>query len=912
MYERLAAPQASRGCLDPATLKAVDLACRQVERPEDGGSSSRESSEALRELIRRSLHGADACLAGRLWAGEDVVQLVRARAWVVEQLLLLAWHRLVPGLNNICLVAVGGFGRGELHPHSDVDLLILLDDAVAADLPRAALESFVQLLWDAGFYLGHSVRTVDQCKEEALAEVATATTLMEGRLLDGPVKLFSRLQTELAADKMWPAGAFFEAKFAEQQQRHARYHETAYNLEPNIKEGPGGLRDIQMIAWVAKRHFGAQTLHGLVEHGFLTETEYTDLVNDQRFLWRVRYALHLLAGRAEDRLLFDYQRQAAQRLGYADRDGSLAVEQFMQSYYRTVMQLERLNERLLQLFQEELLYPEDEPAQPLGDEFCVRHGFLATRDDAVFLRRPAAMMEMFLLLARHENLRGVAASTIRLVRDNLYLVDAQFRQDETVNASFLELLRQPEGVYTQLQRMNRYGLLAELIPAFGHIVGRMQYDLFHVYTVDQHTLFVVRNLRRFAYGKYRDRFPHCQSVFHCIERPELLYLAALFHDIAKGRGGDHSELGAADARDFCVRLKLEPADVDMIAWLVRQHLLMSRTAQRRDLTDPATIHEFAGIVGNTRYLDHLYLLTVADIAATSPQLWNSWKNGLLWDLYLQAGAALRRGLENPLQRVTAIRETRAGALSRLLRREWSPAAIRRIWKTLPEHAFLRLTADQLEWCTEVVIRGQDRDPDHGSEYRGDVIIEVRGVQPHGVSELLVAVPDHDGLFASITSVLDEMGFNVMAARILTTRDGRSFDLFQLMDQQDHVLSEQDAAELIARLKIATTAEQARPLVKRAMPRRLRHFISDPRIRFEHDLEQVGTIMEIECNDRPGLLSRIAAAMVQEAVQVHDARIATFGERVEDTFLVSDAQGRPLQQAEQESLVATIKKYLQEG
>lgn len=912
MYERLAAPQASRGCLDPATLKAVDLACRQVELPEDAGSSPRESSEALRELIRRSLHGADECLAGRLWAGEDVVQLVRARAWVVEQLLLLAWHRLMPGFNNICLVAVGGFGRGELHPHSDVDLLILLDDAVAADLPRGALESFVQLLWDAGFYLGHSVRTVEQCKEEALAEVATATTLMEGRLLDGPGKLFCRLQTELATDKMWPAGAFFEAKFAEQQQRHARYHDTAYNLEPNIKEGPGGLRDIQMIAWVAKRHFGAQTLHGLVEHGFLTETEYTDLVNDQRFLWRVRYALHLLAGRAEDRLLFDYQRQAAQRLGYADRNGSLAVEQFMQSYYRTVMQLERLNERLLQLFQEELLYPEDEPAQPLGDEFCVRHGFLAARDDAVFLRRPAAMMEMFLLLARHENLRGVAASTIRLVRDNLYLVDAQFRQDETVNASLLELLRQPEGVYTQLQRMNRYGLLAELIPAFGHIVGRMQYDLFHVYTVDQHTLFVVRNLRRFAYGKYRDRFPHCQSVFHCIERPELLYLAALFHDIAKGRGGDHSALGAVDARDFCARLKLEPADVDMIAWLVRQHLLMSRTAQRKDLTDPATIHEFAGIVGNTRYLDHLYLLTVADIAATSPQLWNSWKNGLLWDLYLQAGAALRRGLENPLQRVTAIRETRAGALSRLLRREWSPAAIRRIWKTLPEHAFLRLTADQLEWCTEVVIRAQDRDLDQGSAYRADVIIAVRGVQPHGVSELLVAVPDHDGLFASITSVLDEMGLNVMAARILTTRDGRSFDLFQLMDQHDHVLSEQDAAELIARLRIATTAGQARPLVKRAMPRRLRHFISAPRIRFEQNLEQAGTTMEIECNDRPGLLSRIAAAMVQEAAQVLDARIATFGERVEDTFLVGDAQGRPLQPAAQESLAATIKKYLQEG
>jgi len=904
-YERLAAPQASRGCLDPATLKAVDLACRQVDRPAESAASPRESRDELRELIRESLQRADKRLADRLWAGEDVVQLVRARAWVVEQLLLLAWHRTISRLDEICLLAVGGFGRGELHPHSDVDLLILLDEAAEENLPKEALESFIQLLWDAGFYLGHSVRTINQCKDEAAADVATATSLMEARLLDGPYELFSRMQDELAVEKMWPAGKFFEAKFKEQQQRHARYHETAYNLEPNIKEGPGGLRDIQMIAWVAKRHFGAQTLHGLVEHGFLTETEYTDLVNDQRFLWRVRYALHLLSGRAEDRLLFDYQRQVAERFGFTDRDATLAVEQFMQRYYRTVMQLERLNERLLQLFQEELLYDDDRPAQPLGEEFQVVHGFLAVRDDAVFLRRPPALIEMFQLLAQNEELRGVAASTIRLVRDHLYLVDDEFRKDETVNAAFLELLRQPQGVYTQLQRMNRYGLLAEFIPAFGHIVGRMQYDLFHVYTVDQHTLFVVRNLRRFAYGKYRDRFPHCQSVFQRIERPELLYLAALFHDIAKGRGGDHSELGAVDAREFCSRLNLDSQDVEMIVWLVQQHLLMSRTAQRKDLTDPATIQKFAARVENTRYLDYLYLLTVADIAGTSPQLWNSWKNGLLWDLYLQTGAALRRGLENPLRSATAIRETRSSALSHLLRRNLPPAAIRRLWNTLPEHAFLRLTADQLEWCTDVILQGEE---DHAT----DVHIAVRAVQPHGVSELLVSVPDHDGLFASITSVLDEMGMNVLAARIITTEDERSFDLFQVMDQLDHVISEPDAAELIARLKIAATSETVRPQVKRAIPRRLRHFVSDPQIRFEHDPKQAGTILEIECNDRPGLLSRIAAAMVMESVQVHDARIATFGERVEDIFVVSDSQGRDLEPAAQESLSKAIKKCLLEG
>ncbi len=901
-YERLSAPQASRGCLDPATLRVIDEACRAAPPRAGVRQTVTTPVSELRELLRASLVQADERLAERFWNGEDVVQLVRARAWVVEQLLLLAWHRMVPGLESLCLVAVGGFGRGELHPHSDVDLLILLDDSIAANPPREPLEAFIQVLWDAGFYLGHSVRTVAECVEESTTDVSTATTLMESRLLDGPDALFGRLQDALAPSSLWPARSFFEAKFAEQQQRHARFHETAYNLEPNIKEGPGGLRDIQMIGWVAKRHFGAQTLHGLVEHGVLTETEYTDLVNDQRFLWRVRFALHLLAGRAEDRLLFDYQRAVAERFGHTDTAVSLGVEKFMQNYYRTVMQLERLNERLLQLFSEVLLFADREAAVPLSDEFQVRHGFLETRDEGVFLRRPAALMEMFLELARHEELRGVTAATVRLVRDNLYLVDDSFRSDPAVKGYFIELLRQPEGVYTQLQRMNRYGLLAEYIPAFGNIVGRMQYDLFHVYTVDQHTLFLVRNLRRFAYGKYHEQFPHAQSVFQRIERPELLYLAALFHDIAKGRGGDHSELGAVDAREFCEDLELDRADSDMISWLVLQHLLMSRTAQRKDLTDPAVIQEFAAKVGNTRYLDYLYLLTVADIAATNPKLWNSWKNGLLWDLYLQAGAALRRGLDNPMQRATAIRETRSGALSRLLRREVSPAAIRRLWKTLPENAFLRLSVDQLEWATDTVIRSDDPESQ----------IAVRGVQPHGVSELLVRVPDHEGLFASITSVLDEMGLNVMAARILTTRDERSFDLFQLMDQHNHVLSETDTEELLQRLRAATATSELRPPARRAIPRRLKHFITDPAIRFEPGPQGFGTRMELECNDRPGLLSQVAAAMVGQGVQVHDARIATFGERVEDTFVVSDRQNQPLDDSAREALAAAIREALEKG
>lgn len=888
---RLSAPAALRGCFDISEMQSLAAGAANLGE--------------VRERIREALAAADRLLAERFWAGDDVVDLVRARAFAVEQLVLQAWQWCLEDFLasddlHPCLVAVGGFGRGELHPHSDVDLLIL----VAAEAPegsalREAIESFVQLLWDAGFYLGHSVRTLETCISEAESDVATATSLMESRLLDGPGQLYDRLCEAIRVENMWPAPAFFTSKFEEQHQRHARFNDTAYNLEPNIKEGPGGLRDIQMISWVAKRHFGVQTLQGLVEHGFLTSNEYEDLENGQRLLWRVRFALHLLAGRAEDRLLFDHQREIALRFGFSDDQANLAVEQFMQIHYRNVMQLERLNERLLQLFQEELLYTSNDEAIPVTGDFSARHGFIEITDESALVRRPALIMEFFLVLARDPELRGVRASTVRTIRDHVHLVDDDFRNDPEVNSIFLELLSQPQGVYTQLSRMNRYGVLAAYLPVFGNIVGRMQYDLFHVYTVDQHTLFVVRNLRRFAYGKYREEFPHARSVFRRIERPELLYLAALFHDIAKGREGDHSELGEIDAIEFCKKLDLEDEERELVSWLVRYHLLMSRTAQREDLSDPATIQRFAARVTSMARLDYLYLLTVADIAATSPKLWNSWKNSLLWDLYLSAGNALRRGLKNPVERKTRIRQRRARTLSRLLRQGFSAEPVQKLWDTLPEHAFLRLTAGQLEWTSRKVVETT----------KGEDVIAVRSVNPQGISEVLVCVEDHDGLFAAITSVFDEMRLNVLSARVLTTNDGRSFDLFQVADNAGKALIDEDAAVLKSRLALATSLGGYSP-VRRRLPRRLKHFEGQPVISFSPAPGGQGTLMELECNDRPGLLSRLAAAFADSGAQVHDARIATFGERVEDTFLLSDSHNRSLDEQAQKALAEKIGEYLE--
>ncbi len=881
---RLEPPEGATAWLDPAAF----------------GDASRGP---LLDVLKPALHSLDDRLAREFWDGAPVEKLVVIRAWAVEQLLLVAWRETLPGDAPAALVAVGGFGRGELHPHSDVDLMILLGQEPPDAELKAAIETFLALLWDAGMYLGHSVRTPAQCVEEAGGDVVTATNLMESRLLDGPADLFAAMREATAPERMWAGPAFFEAKFREQHERHERFNETAYNLEPNIKEGPGGLRDIQMVSWVCKRHLGADSLHGLVDHGFLTEKEYTDLHQGRLFLWRVRFALHLLAGRAEDRLLFDYQRQIASRLGYTrpGDDANATVEAFMQHYYRVVMQLERLNESLLQLFREELLDEEDVPADDIGEDFYVQKGFLGIHDESLFERRPEALIRIFVLLASHPRVRGVRASAIRKIRNYVHHIDEGFGRRPEVLAAFYELLCQPSGIYTQLQRMNRYGVLAALLPSFAHITGRMHFDLFHVFTVDQHILFVVRNLRRFAYGKYAEVFPYMEEEFQLIEKPQLLYLAAIFHDIAKGRGGDHSDLGALEARDFCKMLPVSGDEGELVAWLVQHHLLMSQTAQRRDITDPEVVDQFAQQVKGRRHLQHLYLLTVADIAATSPKLWNHWKSGLLRELYLATLEVLERGAGARVDREVELAGARERAMGALLDEGCARADVLKVWQWLPSSAFQRFSTGQMAWSTRQLLR---------RERENEVVVAIRQRPRLSISEVLVSAPDYTGLVAATTTVFDEMGLNVLSARVLTARNERSFDLFQVMDAHGKPLNEQDGQHLVARLEALLGAKQRVEPVRRAMPRRLRPFVSPPKIRFDTARGGTVTSLDLECTDRPGLLSQLAGAMVACGIRIHDAKIATFGDRAEDTFLVTDRSNRLLSRELQAELVAEIHRRLE--
>jgi [protein-PII] uridylyltransferase len=836
-------------------------------------------------------------------SGVSVVELVHGRAAVIDRLLALAWQGFAldrqPGL---ALVAVGGYGRGELHPGSDVDLMLLHAETLSEEAGET-IGRFITFLWDIGLEVGHSVRGLEDCMAEARRDITVATNLMEARLLAGDPGLRNRLEEAMSPARLWASDEYFSAKLREQVARHHRFGDTAYRLEPNLKESPGGLRDIQMIGWVTLRHFGARSRHELVAHDFLNEAEYRDLIDGQTFLWRVRFALHTLTGRKEDRLLFDHQRALANLLGFTDQNHNLAVEQFMQQYFRTVMELQRLNEMLLQHFQEAILSDgEDGTPVPLNRRFQARHGYLETVHDRVFREQPPALLELFLILQQHPELKGVRAATIRQVRSHRYLIDEKFRSSSACRSLFMEILRQPRGVTAQLRRMNRYGVLAAYLPAFGLIVGRMQYDLFHAFTVDEHTLFVIRNLRRFAVPELAGELPHCSHIFSNIPKPELLYLAGLFHDIAKGREGDHSELGAEEARAFCLQHGLPQYDANLVAWLVRAHLLMSLTAQRKDISDPDVVLEFATQVGNSMRLDYLYLLTVADIRGTNPELWNSWKDSLLATLYGATQRMLRRGLDNPLNQDELVGEVQTQALELLRTEGIDEVRCLALWQEFEPEYFLRHSADEIAWHTRAVM-----------EAHSVPLVRVRQETARGSTEIFLYTDDHPHLFALTTTALTQLGLDIVDARIITTRNGKTLDTFLVLEDSGQPVGGAERMEEIAQVLTERLSRPDRPptAVVRSTPRRLRHFQVPTRIAFGDKLYFQRTVLAITTGDRPGLLSRIGTTLTRCGIKVHNAKIATAGEQADDVFYITDLEDRPIQdKARQEEIAQALREALE--
>ncbi len=827
--------------------------------------------------------------------------IITGRAYLVDRLLQSIWLQKCDPDCGAALIAVGGYGRGELHPSSDIDLLFLVEESLKQE-GEQQISAFITLLWDIGLNIGHSVRTPEMCATEAANDITVTTALMESRLLAGSESLYAEMQAATGPDKVWPPDAFFKAKLEEQQRRHKKYDDTAHNLEPNLKGGPGGLRDIQMIQWVARRKFGVTSLYELVERGILTETEFKSLELGKKHLWRIRFLLHTIAGREEDRLLFDLQQKLAVAFEHRDNEANLAVEQFMQKYYRTITRLQRLNEILLQYFEESILATNEEhEITVLNHRFHIVNGYIEAIDSQIFSHRPLALLEIFFLITQTPSIRGIRASTIRLIHEHLHLIDRRFRNDPKAKELFLHIVSQSHGVYRVLRSMNRYGLLAAYIPAFTNIIGRMQYDLFHVYTVDTHTLFLIRNMRRLTVPELSHEFPLASEIMASIKQQETLILAGLFHDIAKGRGGDHSELGAVDALYFCRAHGLPEEQTKLISWLVKNHLVMSMTAQRKDIEDPDVIRNFARLMTTPEHLKHLYLLTLCDMRATNPKRWNGWKDTLLKQLYQHT----LRELNNPQSEADDYSELqKKQTQARQELDSHDQEAVTQLWMQFSTDYFQHHSAHEIAWHADVILSTPEQDYPQ---------VRIQSEMKPGASEILIIDIDHDNLFAIITSIIDQCALNIVQARCETTDDNKAINSFSVLEEDGSLISDRQREEEIrSRLIEGVKNFTEPPINSRHVLRQLKHFEIPTTIDFSQDQTNKRTVLRLQTADRHGLLSRVGLAFSHAEVRLLNVIVATVGALAEDTFFLVDRHDEPITDPEHlERIKLLLLKHLED-
>ncbi|MET0266927.1 MAG: [protein-PII] uridylyltransferase [Duganella sp.] len=816
-------------------------------------------------------------------------KLLRSLRQSVDAVLTTAWHHArLPA--STALVGVGGYGRGELFPYSDVDLLILLEQAPDAATTEK-LEGLVQLLWDLGLEIGHSIRTVDECLSESAADITVQTSLLEARLICGDEPLFEQLQQRYRA--ALDPQAFYHAKLLEMRQRHAKYEDTAFSLEPNCKESPGGLRDLQVILWLVKAAGLANSWRTLATSGLITQTEAKELMEKERAFKDIRVRLHLHAGRREDRLVFDVQTAIAESLGLEATGAGVemrrASEYLMQRYYWAAKTVTQLNTILLQNI-EERLFPQQANAVPINARFNDVNGLIDMVDDDTFVQKPSAMLEIFVLMTERPSLKGMTSRTMRALWHERFLIDAQFRAEPANRALFLRILQAPQGIIHALRRMNDLSILGRYLPNFRKIVGQMQHDLFHVYTVDQHILMVVRNMRRFSMAEHAHEYPFCSQLMANFGQPWLLYLGALFHDIAKGRGGDHSTLGRVDAEQFCREHGMSEEDTELVSFLVERHLDMSQVAQKQDMSDPDVIAAFARKVGDERHLTALYLLTVADIRGTSPKVWNAWKAKLLEDLYR---VTLRVLGGQPHSADHELQNRQQEALATLRLYGLTPEDHLAFWKQLDVAYFLRHDASDIAWQTRALY---DR-------FNGDQPIVKCRLAPIGEGlQIAVYLRDQPDLFARICSYFERKNFSILDAKIHTTRHGYALDTF-LVTEQNFAKSYRDIINLIEHELCAalTSPEPLTPPGKGRLSRLSRTFPMQPTVDLRSDERGQYYLLSIAANDRTGLLYAIANVLAKYRLNLHTAKVMTLGERVEDVFLIDGAAlGNPRNQLQLET------------
>ncbi|WP_371372748.1 [protein-PII] uridylyltransferase [Thalassotalea aquiviva] len=828
------------------------------------------------------------------WYTIDVTDLVHARAEYIDLVLQKIWAQHHLDEHQISLMAVGGYGRGELHPFSDVDILLLTQEKVSKEL-EDHIGSFITQLWDIRLEIGHSVRSVKECIKQAKKDVTVATNLLESRRICGLELLPEQLLPHMQKRGFWPSADFFKAKRDEQVKRHQQFKGAAYTLEPNLKANPGALRDIQNISWVALRHFEADDLKGLVEHNYLTQNEYLELRECQDYLWRMRFALHIVAGRSENRLLFDYQGPVAEMMGFGD-DGKAAIERMMKRFFRVINYVGELNEMLLQHFQQAILNDlSAQKEQDLDDDFCLVGNLIQVKRKGAF-SRPHLIIKLFLMIAQDQRIKGIHSNTIRLLRNARRRLIASLNDYAECRRLFMELIRHPRGLGRSFNLMYKHEILSAYLPEWRNIVGQMQFDLFHAYSVDEHSYRLIKNLYRFSLVEHNHEFPLCSKIMQDLRKPEVLYLAGIFHDIAKGRGGNHSELGAIDALAFGHMHGLNKHDTNMISWLVEQHLLMSVTAQRKDISDPDVINEFANIVRDESHLDNLYCLTVADMRATNESLWNSWKANLLEELYYNTRAALRRGLEKPVEVRSQIRENRSQALHIMVEKGIQESAILELWKQFKADYFLRYTPEQISWHTRHILTHDKRKP----------LVLISEKPFRGGTEVFVFTKDRQNIFATIVACLGAKRLSIHDAKILTSKDGFTLNTFVVLDNKSVPIKDPYVADEV---KYALTKQLERTEYVKVnplpLPLKYRQFNIPTQVRFHQHKNSRVTSLEIVALDRPGLLAQIGEVFHQVKINVHTAKITTFGEKAEDVFIVSNSQQLALSQVEQDQLESLL-------
>ena len=824
----------------------------------------------------------------------SIFELIENRSDFYDALLIQLWQEMgLSELQGIALIAVGGYGRREMFPLSDLDFLILVKQIPSPEIEEK-LTQFIQFLWDCGFEVGHSVRTLEQCESEGKQDITIATNLLEARFLTGNRPHFDALNELVKNANFWSKEDFFNAKVQEQIERYQRYHNTAYNLEPDIKYSPGGLRDLHLLYWVALRHSGALTLEAILQSGFIYPQEYQQLQESRAFLFKVRFALHLILKRYDNRLLFDRQIKVSELLGFRG-EGNQAVEKMMKCFFQALHRISLISNLLIQHYRENVLSSnQDSVIHQLDDDFQLINQCLCLRNSFVFQEKPARILDLFFYLTQYEQ-ANIHSDTLRQLQISLDQLPQKLCEIPAAREKFLRLFNQPNAIKRAFILMHQYGVLTAYLPQWQAIEGLMQFDLFHIYTVDEHTLRVMLKLESFLSQESAQKHPIAHRIFSQLSDRTLLYIAVLFHDIAKGRGGDHAELGAVDVADFAQLHGLDRREIDTLVWLVQSHLLMSITAQRRDIHDPEVVMNFAEAVQNQVRLDYLTCLTVADICATNSNLWNSWKRSLFASLYEFTGRQFVQGMKELLDYSEKSAENRKLA-QQILTQDYSdiaPISIEQLWERCPEDYFVRNTPKQIAWHTSLLV-----------DFAEALLVKISNRFSLGGTEVFIYCQDQPHLFNKVVSTIGAKKFSIHDAQIITTQEGYVFDSFIITELNGELVEFDRRRELEQALTVALQSEKL-PALSITPNRQLQHFTVQTDVRFLHENKKEHTEMELVALDKAGLLAQVSQIFTELNLNLLNAKITTVGEKAEDFFILTNQLGQALAREERERLNTVI-------